>query len=244
MKKAFLFLATTFCMSLYAQNTDAPATYFLTLNNGKVITSPNLRYEDSYTKEGFLIVDNKEQYNLRDVKDYQIRDGYFKKMASSEIFNGQQIWYKQEDPGRIKVYSQLKTRYVPNVDYTGQNSYVPLGGQFVTKKHFYYQFGDQGPKKFKYADLLPLVQSDPKSLKMLQKGYGLAWLKASLYIVGTAFLIKGLSYGCNEKEVGCAERSKKGTGWAVAGLTLPLVALLVPRSEVKYRESVYLFNKD
>jgi hypothetical protein len=92
--------------------------------------------------------------------------------------------------------------------------------------------------------LLPLVGSDPNSLKMLNKGRNLGLLKAGLYIVGIASLIKGLSYTCDEKVPGCAESSKQGGGWLLGGLTLPLIALLVPRPEIKYRESVYLFNRD
>ncbi len=251
MKITFTLLATAFSLSLFAQNTETTATdkaaqapYYLSLTNGKTIHTDNLRYEDSYTKEGFLIVDNKDQYNLRDVNDYQIREGYYKKMTSPTLFSGREMWYKLEDPRRIKVYSILKPHVVNQSIMPVGDVFVPIGGQIVHKKDFYFQSGDMGPQKFKYANLLPLVKSDPKSLIMLKKGHNLALLKAGLFVVGAGLLIKGFSYACNESEVGCAERSKKGTGWAIAGLTLPLAALLVPKPSVKYRESVYLYNKE
>lgn len=251
MKITFTLLATAFSLSLFAQQTEstakdnaAQAPYYLSLTKGKTIHTDNLRYEDSYTKEGFLIVDNKDQYNLRDVKDYQIQDGYYKKMASPTLFSGQETWYKLEDPGRIKVYSRLKPHVVNQSFVPVGDVIMPMGGQIVNKKDFYFQYGDMGPQKFKYKNLLPLVQSNPESLTMLKKGNGQAWLKAGLIIVSAGLLIKGLSYGCNESEVGCAERSKKGTGWMIAGLTVPMAVLLVPRPSVKYRESVYLFNKE
>ena len=109
MKKTLSLLATVAVVSLFGQNPETAvkdktrtAPYFLSLTNGKTIYTDNLRYEDTYTREGVLIVDNKDRYNLRDVKDYQTEEGVFKKMPSAGIFNGAPIWYKQEDAGRIK----------------------------------------------------------------------------------------------------------------------------------------------
>ena len=251
MKIAITFLATAFCLSLVAQNAEttttdkaAQAPYYLSLTNGKIIHTDNLQFEDSYRKDGVLIVNNKDKYDLDDVKDFKIRNGYYKKMASPKLFSGQETWYRQEDPGKIKVYSRLVPQLVDQSLIMMGDVLVPIGGQTVNKKAYYFQYGDDGPQKFKYKHLLPLVKSNPNSLAMLKKGNGRAWLKAGWFVVGAGLLIKGFSYACNESEVGCAERSKKGTGWAIAGLTLPLVAILVPKPSVKYRESVYLYNKE
>lgn len=251
MKITFTLLATAFSLSLFAQNTETTATdkaakapYYLSLTNGKIIHTDNLQYEDSYAKEGILIVDNKDQYHLSEVKDFKIRAGYYKKMTSPKLFSGQETWYKLEDPGKIKVYSRLTPQVVDQSLMPMGDVLVPIGGQTVNKKVYYFQYGDNGPQKFKYKDLLPLVKSNPESLAMLKKGNSRAWLKAGLIIVSAGLLVKGLSYGCNESEVGCAERSKKGVGWLVAGMTLPLAVLVVPKPSVKYRESVYLYNKD
>ena len=251
MKITVTLLATALSLSLFAQQTTTTATdnaaqapYHLSLTNGKTIHTDNLQYEDSYRKDGFLIVDNKDKYNLADVKDFKIRNGYYKKMTSQKLFNGQETWYRQEDAGKIKVYSRLVPQMVDQSFMPIGDVLVPIGGHIENKKVYYFQYGDNGPQKFKYKDLLPLVKSNPNSLAELKKGNSRAWLKAGLIIVGTGLFIKGLSYSCNESEVGCAESSKKGIGWAVAGLTLPIAAFLVPRPSVKYRESVYLFNKD
>ncbi len=238
MKQVATFFFSIGFFFLYGQNGTvvvkdslASTGYFLTLNNGKKIVTYNLRYADSYIKQGVLIANNNDQYSLYDVKDYKIKEGYYKKMAFVNQSKDNATWFKQEDAGHIKVYSQFMT-YVSK-------------GRIVQHGQYYFQSGDKGLQKFKYHNLINLVKSNPKSLDLMNQGYSKGFLKTVLWVAYAGMFVSGVNLmACSNRDAACGARQGKGLALMMGSLVPSMTAIFIKSPKDKYREAVYWYNKE
>ena len=253
MKKAlflFVLFAPAFLFSQTPQ-TDANAC-FLSLTNGKFMTANTLKFEESYYKGGFLLVDGKTQVNLGEVEYYQNTEGYFRQYDLNGT--GRKTWFKREEVAKLPIYSRLDVNYrnhylvaaqaIQSIHQPYAVTPVLLGPSY--NKTYYFQSGNNAPQKFTYANLANVVNDNPKSLQILNKGHNAAIARTLLWIAGATMLTVGAVRGtCNTDIPGqCAKVGKKGQGLALAGLVTCLVPLVIPNPKVKYRESVYFYNKE
>ena len=200
-------------------------------------------------------MDGKTQYNLGEVEYYQNTEGYFRQYDLNGT--GRKTWFKREEVAKLSIYSRLDVNYrnhyflaadaIQSIHQPYVATPVLLGPPYNPRnKVYYFQSGNNAPQKFTYANLANVVNDNPKSLQMLNKGHNAAIARTLLWIAGATMLTVGVVRGsCNTDIPGqCAEVGKKGQGLALAGLVSCLVPLVIPNPRVKYRESVYFYNKE
>jgi hypothetical protein len=255
MKKLLTLFAALIAFNSVAQNTTQPldssrGKYFVNLSNGKTIYTNELKSDRSFYKGSYLTVENRDRYDLDNVKSYLSSDGFFQKFPTNGS-NDKPTWYRKEEKNRLNIYSKQELTY---------NYYAPIylddpammlatsylfSPWYTNTKTYYFQAGDKSPQKFGYSNLLNVVRSNPESLKVLEQGHKLSEIRTLLVVVGLGLIVSGaVSSYCNNEVPGECEKVKgKGTGYLVSGLVLCAVPLVLTKPSKKYREAVYIFNK-
>jgi hypothetical protein len=255
MKKLLTLFAALLVFNAVAQNTTQPldssqGKYYVNLSNGKTIYTNDLTSDNSYYKGRYLMVENKDRFDLENVKSYLSSDGFFQKFP----INGSKekpAWYRREETNRINIYSIKKLNYSAAIVPIGTDplaatyTYMSVAGTYYNTQTYYFQVGDKSPQKFSYDNLVNVVGSNPQSLAVLEKGHTLSAVRPLLVVVGIGLMVVGaISSYCNNEVPGACDKVKgKGTGYFLGGLVLCAVPLVLPKPSKKYKEAVYIFNK-
>jgi hypothetical protein len=255
MKKSLIFFTALIAFNAVAQNAaitldSTQSKYFVNLSNGKTIYTNDLKSDYSYYKGSYLMVENRDRYDLENVKSYLSSDGFFQKFPIDGS-NEKPSWYRKEEKNRLNIYSKqelVRNYYAPiylddpAIMLATSYLYSPW---YNNTKNYYFQVGDKSPQKFGYDNLLNVVRSNPESLKVLEQGHTLSAIRPLLVVVGLGLIVGGaISSYCNNEVAGECEKVKgKGTGYLVGGLVLCAVPLVLTKPSKKYREAVYIFNK-
>jgi hypothetical protein len=254
--KYFLTIISLFwALTIQAQNTttlldSAHAKYFVALENGTKVYTNDLKSDYSYYKGSYLLVDNKDQYDLEKVKYYQGFDGFFQKFP---LVNSGETpsWYRREETNRINIYSKAEFIYNPRAPIVVVTPYqMPattyMNASRLNPKTFYFQIGELSPQKFRAANLINVVGSNPQSLKLVNQANNLSQIRTALVLTGLGMMIAGIAKSASCKKSAtddCTATDNAGGRLFLGGLVAVLIPLTLPKPWRKCREAVYIFNK-
>ncbi len=251
MKKILFFFAFAIPFLGFAQNQNGSdslkSDYFLTLTDGKIIPANQLSFEESYFKGGYILAD-KKQYNLGEVASYQSSRGFYKKYPSPVFHAG--IWYKREEVGKINIYSKEIPVFLSHNYYNTGNvnpfNLNTLANPTAARKEFYFQAGNNEPRKFTYNNLVNVVSSNPKSAALVHQARNMAILRGLICVGGIVMMTKGAIDGnCDSNIPGqCKAVGSKGLGLFFGGLVVCAIPLAMTKPSRKYREAVFVYNKE
>ena len=249
MKKILFFFAFALPFIGFAQNQNdsnsLKSDYFLTLTDGKIIPAKELSFEESYFKGGYILAD-KKQYNLGEVASYQSSHGFYKKYPNPVFHTG--IWYKREEIGKINIYSKEIPLFLSHNYYNSNTSplYLNTLSNPATKKEFYFQSGNNEPRKFTYNNLVNVVASNPKSSALVHQARNMAILRGLICVGGIVMMTKGIvdSSADGNTSGKSATVGNKGLGLFFGGLVVCAIPLTMTKPSKKYREAVFVYNKE
>lgn len=235
-------LFTVFWAFAFVEMADAQsnpnAKFFLQLNNGKMIYTDHLTLEEPFLRGSYLWVDGTDKYKLSEVKWYRSPDGTFKRFSTGVFDKG---WYKQEEEGKINVYSRIVTSSSGN-NYYGRGIYMTP--TYTTTKVEYFQTGDTPPQHLRYLPLKALMADHPGGLEVLNKGHKRAVTKGVLYGAGIAMLLAGAVLTVNSTETNpiTGGNSVQVSPLVYLGVATCLVPIFIPSPTRDYRRAITVFN--
>jgi hypothetical protein len=155
---------------------------FIELKNGDVIHGSKIEYKSPVFKSAYLLVDEKDKYELIDVAAYQINKAYFKRLTPTGVsYSG---FYLRTAHGKIDAFVKTSANFVMQPNGTMSN---------VSNRWDFYSVEGGPLKKTRYRFLRKELKDSKAAMKILNEIRAIRYVSAGLYLGGTALIVTGIA---------------------------------------------------
>lgn len=225
------FLLALFFLFFWLTESFSQDGDFIELENGNIITGQKIEFRSPAFKASYLLVDDKDKYELSTVRIYQIHGHYYKKMQPPGFLS--ESFFLRTAHGRIDAYSKASTTYVSNAN----------GGMTTMSNRWDYYSKDDGPlKKMRYRFLKKELTESAEAMKVIKKIKTLRYVSAGLYVGGSALIVSGIASTASSTD---KSKSSGIPGGVIAGaLTFTVNMILLNTKRNMLTDAIDAYNTE
>ena len=191
MKNSFLLLILCLVAgysSLAQTDNGRPASYFLQLQNGEVISGNRIQYKSPIFKSSHFLVDDSLKYNPSMVAAFQSDEGFFARVEAGNSYDD--FAKRVLDGPRIDRYYTSRTTY--DYGYSPYSYGYGYGGPRTSRKRIYFFSKDNGPLYLvDYQNLEQALADNASSMNLLRRYRKDKWINTGVTILGGGLLAAG-----------------------------------------------------